>query len=137
MPRKNGAAAEVFLSHSSRNAAFAKRLVKLLDGRGIPSFHSPTSIKGAQQWHDEIGAALARCRWFLLVLSPDAVASRWVKLEFLFALDQKRYRNRIIPVVYRKCDQAKLSWTLASVESIDFRKDFGAASAELLRVLEA
>lgn len=116
------------MPHSSRNAAFAKRLVRLPDSRGIPAFYSPASIKGAQQWHDEIGAALGRCRWFLLVLSPESVASRWVKREFLFALDQGRYRNRIIPVVYRTCDQAKLSWTLANVESIDFRKDFGLAS---------
>lgn len=81
MARKSAAPAEVFVSHSSRNAAFVKRLVALLTGNGIPSFYSKTSIKGAQQWHDEIGAALGRCQWFLLVLSPDAVDSRWVKHE--------------------------------------------------------
>jgi hypothetical protein len=131
---KKSAAAEVFISHSSKNAAFAKRLVQLLNTNSIPSFYSKTSIQGAKQWHDEIGAALGRCKWFLLILSPDSVTSRWVKHELLFALDQERYQDRIIPVIYRKCDQAKLSWTLSSFESIDFRKSFAVASAELLKV---
>jgi hypothetical protein len=39
------------------------------------------NIRGAQQWHDEIGTALKRCDWFLLVLSPQSVRSMWVKHE--------------------------------------------------------
>jgi hypothetical protein len=42
-------------------------------------------VDRAQQWHDEIGAALRRCDWFVLVLSPHTVESIWVKRELLFS----------------------------------------------------
>ena len=51
---------EVFLSHSSKNAAFAKRLRAVLKAHGVTSFLSEEHIKGAQEWHDEIGAALVK-----------------------------------------------------------------------------
>jgi hypothetical protein len=69
-------------------------------------FLSKANIQGAQQWHDQIGTALRRCDWFLLVLSPQSVQSRWVKHELIYALQENRYRERIIPVLYKTCDAA-------------------------------
>ena len=77
---------EVFLSHSNRDRPFVRKLVDVLRRRGIPVWYSETNIQGAQQWHDEIGAALRRCDWFVLVLSPHAVESKWVKRELLYSL---------------------------------------------------
>ena len=67
---------EVFVSHSSMDRPFVNRLVDVLRRHGVPVWYSEANIQGAQQWHDEIGAALRRCDWFVLVLSPDAVASK-------------------------------------------------------------
>lgn len=39
---------------------------------GVPIWYSDAKIVGARMWHDEICAALRRCDWFVLVLSPDA-----------------------------------------------------------------
>ena len=71
----------------------------------VKSFVSKVNIRGAQQWHDEIGTALNRCDWFLLVLSPQSVRSAWVKHELVYALQANRYRGRIIPILYRQCDK--------------------------------
>jgi hypothetical protein len=38
--------------------------------------YSRTNLVGAQQWHDEIGAALQCCDWFAIVLSPNAGKER-------------------------------------------------------------
>ncbi len=54
---------EVFLSHSNLDQQFVTPLVETLRQHGIPVWHSRTNIVGAQQWHDEIGAALKRCDW--------------------------------------------------------------------------
>ena len=64
--------AEIFLSHSSKDEAFASRIAGTLSRHGLKVFYSRKSIRGAQQWHDEIGQALSRCNWFLIVLSPAA-----------------------------------------------------------------
>lgn len=125
---------ELFLSHSSQDRQFAARLAEVLRGHGIRVWYSQTHIKGAQQWHDEIGKALKRCDWFTVVLSPSAVRSMWVKNELLFALNQHRYRNRIAPVLYKKCKYDNLSWTLSNFQIIDFTKSLDEAYRKLLLI---
>ena len=87
---------EVFLSHSSRDRDFATDVAEVLRKQGVPVWYSRINIVGAQQWHDEIGAALRRSNWFVLILSPNALRSIWVKNELLFALNQRRFRNKIV-----------------------------------------
>jgi len=111
-----------------------RRLARLLADHGVRYWFSEAHILGAQQWHDEIGLALARCDWFLLILSPPAVKSKWVKRELLYALQDDRYLDRIVPILWRPCDAAALSWTLASFQWVDFTKDFQQASRDLLRI---
>src|SRR3712207_4268095 len=125
---------EVFLSHSHLDQHFATPLVEVLRRHGIPVWHSATNIVGAQQWHDEIGAALKRCDWFVVILSPNSVASKWVKRELLFALNDDRYEGKIVPVLHRSCEYGDLSWTLSLLEMVDFVKDFDKGCRDLLRV---
>lgn len=125
---------EVFLSHSSTDRGFASRLAEMLRRHGVPVWYSETNIVGAQQWHDEIGEALRRCDWFVVVLTESSVNSMWVKRETIYALQQPRYENRIVPVLREDCDPDQLSWVLDSFQMIDFRDDFDAASTDLLRV---
>ncbi len=125
---------EVFLSNSSQDGDIASRLADLLNDHGVPTFFSPHNILGAQQWHDEIGDALARCDWFLLILSPAAVKSMWVKRELMYALRKDQYRERIVPLLYKKCKLEALSWTLEDLQIIDVSRDFDTACRDLLRI---
>jgi hypothetical protein len=70
---------EVFLSHSNKDRLFASDVAKQIRRHGVAVWYSETNIVGAQEWHDEIGAALERCDWFVLILSPNSVKSTWVK----------------------------------------------------------
>jgi hypothetical protein len=125
---------EVFLSHASVDREFAARLVDVLRRHGVPVWHSQTNILGAQQWHDEIGAALRRCDWFLLVLSPHSVESMWVKRELLFALQQNRFEDKIIPLLLQPCDAERLSWVLPSFQMVDFQGAFDESCRNLFRI---
>lgn len=100
----------------------------------MPHWYSTEKLLGAQQWHDEIGAALKRCDWFMVVLTPATIESMWVKRELLYALDQKRFDGRIIPFVAKPCDPEALSWTLGGLQRIDCRSDFERGYEELLRI---
>src|SRR5580698_6471639 len=95
---------EVFVSHSSADRAMAERIAGCLREHGVPTFYSPVDLVGAQQWQNEILGALRRCDWFLVLLSPDAINSMWVKRETAFALSDPRYENRIVPLMYRRCN---------------------------------
>jgi hypothetical protein len=125
---------EVFLSHSSIDHDFVTNLAEVLRRHGVPVWYSRTNILGAQQWHDEIGAALKRCDWFLLVLSPNSAASMWVKRELIFALQQNRFENRVVPLLYQLCDFERLSWVLPSFQIVDFQETFAEGCRGLLRL---
>jgi hypothetical protein len=125
---------EVFLSHSDRDRPFVTELAAMMRRHGIPVWYSRTNILGAQQWHDEIGAALRRCDWFILVLSPNAVESIWVKRELLFSLQQNRFEDKIIPLLYQPCDYERLSWTLSLFQIVDFTQTVEQGCHDLLRV---
>lgn len=111
---------EIFLSHSSRDLSFAAEVVETLRHHGLETWFSPKHIVGAQQWHDEIGRALNRYDWFLVILSPHAVRSQWGKRELQFALSSKRYEGRIVPLLLQNCRYQNLSWALPSIQTINF-----------------
>lgn len=132
-PTRSRLPQEVFLSHSSKDCKMAGRIAAILRGHGVPVWYSETNLLGAQQWHDEIGKALERCDWFLIVLSPQATRSDWVKRELLYALRTPRYKDRILPIYHRACDPAKLSWTLDDFQAVDLIEDFNSGCCSLLR----
>jgi len=125
---------EVFISHSSQNGEFVSKLANVLNLHGIPVWYSRRDILGAQQWHDEIGKALNRCDWFLIILSSESVKSMWVKRELIFALQQRRYENKIVPLLYENCEFENLSWVLPSFQVIDFQSDLEDGYQNLLRL---
>jgi hypothetical protein len=86
----------------------AQRLATVLARHGVPTFFSPQNIIGAQQGQNEILGSLQRCDWFVVLLSPDAINSMWVKREVAFALQDPRYEDRIVPLKYRDCDLKSL-----------------------------
>jgi len=125
---------EVFLSHAGKDRRFAGKIARLLRNVGIPVWYSRTNIHGAAQWHDEIGKALGRCDWFVLILTPHAVDSMWVKRELVYALNNRRYENKIVPLLRKPCRHARLSWALQEFQFVDFSKDFDKGCRALLRV---
>ena len=102
---------EIFLSHSSQDENIARSIANTLRNHGVPVWYSPTNIRSAQQFHDEIGKALKRCDWFLLLLTPNSIKSRWVKRELMYALIHGQYEDHIIPVLAADCSYRSLSWT--------------------------
>jgi TIR domain-containing protein len=125
---------EAFLSHSSLDRDFAIDIAGVVRRHGVPIWFSETNMVGAQQWHDEIGAALRRCDWLLILLSPNSVESIWVKREIVRCLNDPRYNERIIPVLYQPCDYDQLSWTLSALQIVDFTQDFEDGCRALLRI---
>jgi hypothetical protein len=125
---------DIFISHSTRDRVFVERIVGILHRHGIACWYAPTAILGAQQWQDEIGRALGRCNWFLLVLSKNSQESKWVERELAYALEDDRYNEHIVSVVKTPGDYRSLSWTLSSLQRVDFSGDFDDACARLLRI---
>lgn len=125
---------ELFLSHATQDRQFAGKLAKFLRQHGIRVWYSRHALVGADRWHDEIGHALRRCDWFLVVLSPNAVKSMWVKREVLYALKKRRFSDRIIPVLYKNCLMERLSWALDDAQMVDFQRGFRQGCVRLMTI---
>lgn len=52
----------------------------------------------------------------------------------MYALDDPRYEEHIIPVIYGKCDSDRLSWVLRSFQRVDFTVGFDRGARSLLRI---
>jgi glyoxylase-like metal-dependent hydrolase (beta-lactamase superfamily II) len=120
--RKKTIPGEIFLSHAHQDHSLTLRLARTLNDHGLRPWYSERHIPGAKQWLDEIGAALDRCDWFVVLLTPSAVRSKWVKRELTYALNQDRYEDRIVPLLVEPCDYAKLAWPLAALQLIPFQR---------------
>jgi hypothetical protein len=124
---------EVFLSHSSINRKKATQIADTIRRHGIPVWYSETNIRGAQQWQDEIGAALKRCDWFIVILSSKSISSIWVKRELTYALSHNQYEDHILPVIIDDCDYESLSWTLGLFQIIDMKVNDNSSYQELFK----
>ena len=130
---RNSASRSILVSFQS-GSRFCRRIGNELRRHHVPFWYSQTNIIGHQQWHDEIGLALRRCDWFLIVLSPQSIQSEWVKSELMYAFRHNRLRKRVVPILYQDCDPEDLSWKLPEFQIIDFRKSLTDGYRNLFRV---
>lgn len=123
----------VFISHSTKNRDFVEMvLLPLFKCHGIDVWYAKDSIQTSSQWERDILQGLRDCEWFLVVLTPEAAQSEWVKDEIHWAMT---YRwGKIIPVLAGDCDLLELHLRLPRVQCVDFRTEVNEAGRRLLQV---
>lgn len=108
----------VFVSHASANRNLIEdRIIPALERAACRAWYSKVSIRSATEWERSILAGLHQCDWFLLVLTPDVLASEWVKDEFFWAMDHRP--DHIIPVLLEACDPGDFHIRLRRLQIID------------------
>ncbi|MCB8926754.1 MAG: SUMF1/EgtB/PvdO family nonheme iron enzyme [Ardenticatenaceae bacterium] len=90
---------QIFLSHAGQDAEFAHKLAADLRRHGWEIWIAPDSIRPGEEWVDAINNGLAGSGIFLLVLTPEAIKSRWVYKETNVAINlQNQKLIRLIPL---------------------------------------
>ena len=123
---------KVFISHTSKDYKRASRLGALLGANGIDYWFSREHVVRGQDWYRAIGEALATCNWLVVVATPAAIRNKWVRDEVTYALITRRYKNRVIPLLFENCNLDRLAWSLQNKQHIDFRRRWMRASKELV-----
>ena len=72
---------QIFVSHAHQDAAFAQQLATDLRQQGWDIWIAPQSIYPGEQWVTAVNRGLEESRIFLLVLTPSAAQSSWVRRE--------------------------------------------------------
>jgi hypothetical protein len=84
-----------FLSYSSKDEAFAKRLHADLQDKAVRCWFAPHDMPIGAKIIDAIDEAIRRQDKVLLILSKDALASDWVEGQVTRALDEERTRKQV------------------------------------------
>jgi hypothetical protein len=124
----------VFISHSSADRPFVENvLLPVFQRAGVRVWYSPGDIRGSADWERSILAGLVESAWFLLVMTPQAQNSEWVRDEVMWAVEHRQ--GRIIPVLAETCDPRAIHLRLARIQHIDARTSPSSVLEALLEVL--
>jgi len=124
---------DVFISYSNKDGQFVQRLVKDLEAAGIDVFYDQR-IKGGDSWVSSLSEAIESARFVLVVLSPDAISSEWIRQEVGVGLvRESQGRSKVIPLLLRDCEPQAL---LMHKTYVDFRQDYDDGLRLLLQVLQ-
>lgn len=124
----------IFISHASEDALFAQRLAKDLRTKGWEIWIAPESIRPGEKWVDTTNRGLDESGIFLLVLSPHAVASKWVVAEMNAAINLERMNLlRLIPLDVLPVTLTPVLWQ--TYQWISFRASYEAGFQKLLQAI--
>ena len=124
---------QVFISHAHADAALARQLADDLEAEGYAVWIAPDSIRPGEKWAEAIDRGLDTSGLFVLLLTPDAVASRWVKTETNVAIELEHEGVlRFVPVMVAAC---RLPALWRAYQRVAWRGGYAAGYGRLLAAL--
>jgi TIR domain-containing protein len=129
------AAPDIFLSYSRRNRDIMERVVTWLRARGFKVWVDNERLTpGTPIWEAEIESAIASARAAVVLLSPEAKKSQWVRAEIEYA---KKNNKRVYPVLIAGDVLSSVPLGLLSHQFVDLQKDEERGLEELGRALSS
>ncbi len=119
-----------FLSYARADAKIALRFADDLIGRGVSVWVDQYDIPPSQHWDRAVEAAVRGCQGFIIILSPNAVASPNVADEVSVAIDDGK---AIVPIMIESCT---LPLRMTRMQFIDATRDYDAALRRCLAAVQ-
>ncbi|HRL14280.1 MAG TPA: toll/interleukin-1 receptor domain-containing protein, partial [Aggregatilineales bacterium] len=104
--------ADVFLSYSRQNEAFARRLHTALTGKQLDTWIDWEDIPLTADWWEEIKSGIEQANNFVFVISPAALSSAVCHFEVDYA---RQVKKRIIPCV---CEEPNAETALGRLAAL-------------------
>lgn len=125
---------DLFLSHSSRDKDFVRRLGEDLTFCEIDPWFDEWEIQPGDSLFDRIGDALEKSRYAAIVLGDHFSDSDWARTELKQALAKERRAGSVyvLPIL---CGHSSIPAFLEDKVFIDFREDYYGALARLAAYL--
>ncbi len=112
-----------FISYSSKDDEFARRLHGRLEQEGLRVWFAPEDMKGGQKTYDQIDEAIRLHDKLLLVLSPASMKSKWVAQEIRRTRRlEKKGEQKLFPIAL--CSFKKIKeWELPDSSDADLAEE--------------
>ena len=124
---------QVFISHATADAQFAHRLADDLQRLGLQVWIAPESIRPGEGWVEAIERGLAESSHMVVVLTPAALESEWVRKETDVAIAQER--KGLIQVIPLDVEPCEVPLLLGSYQMASFRRNYDASLCQLVDIL--
>jgi len=111
----------IFVSHSSKDKAFARRLVNSVEFYGIPYFLDEREIKVGENIPETIFNALGRATHVIYVISKNSINSKWMAEELSVA-KMRQLSNQGCTILPALIDEVTPPASISHIKYADFRK---------------
>lgn len=108
----------IFLSYAMEDSVYATELINSLSQQ--PNLHVFTSdkISAGENWRSKIKRELSKSDFFLVLLSPTSVHSKWVQFELGAAWGLNKF---IVPVVTSPDVVSRIPLELGDLQVIELK----------------
>ena len=133
---KDAAQRVAFISHSSKDKPFIRKLVADLTAEGVSVWLDEQRILVGDSIPERIGQGLAGSDIFLLALSENSVASDWVQRELNSALVSE-ISKRKIKIMPLKLSECAIPAIIQDKKYADFTQSYKSGFDELLAAIRS
>ena len=108
----------IFLSYSREDASVMRQLQEQLQKEGLKTWTDESLTPGTPSWKDAIERAIEGAQCLVVLLSPSARESRWVKSEIDFA---EKQGVKVFTVLVGGDEKSAIPFGLTTSQWIDLR----------------
>ena len=126
--------AKIFLSHSSKDKDFVRRLANDLQSSNVPVWFDEWELQVGDSLNHKIQEGINESGWLAIVISNNSINSKWVEKELNAALTTELEKRQVfvLPIVIEDCE---IPLFLRDKLFADFRTDYSSGLKTLLRRL--
>lgn len=126
--------AKIFLSHSSKDKDFVRRLANDLKSNNVPVWFDEWELQVGDSLNQKISDGISESGWLAVVISINSINSKWVEKELnaAFTTELEKKQVFVLPIVIEDCE---IPLFLRDKLFADFRTDYSSGLKTLLKRL--
>lgn len=114
---------QVFLSYDRADKELAQQLSRALREEGVSTWLDEDMLQPGDDWFQAIANALETSDAMVVLVTPSALTSSWVRRELEHAMLHSAYKNRLIPVWLPGVDRSAAPTVLNIVHGLPLNLD--------------
>jgi len=129
---------KVFISHSGKDEDLASKVVSSLEEAGLDVWYDMREIMPGDNWAEKIAQGLRESDAMVVLLTANALESDSVNWDIDYALGQKPFKGRLIPVVVgdsKDFPRHRIPWVLNHLQMIKLAEN-GSNDEELKQIAQ-
>lgn len=123
----------VFISYSSTDSKIIDKVKQELEKNSIIVIIDSDFLEAGDDITRIIREKIEKCDVLILALSKESIKSKWVKMEYHFAMD---HRKKIIPILLKDAEQKDIPPYLQNTKNVDLSDDMDGGLNELIYIFK-